>query len=264
MEILSCAWRTDLALLIASGSTVEHLDTHVVVRTPANPTFRWGNFVLLRRAPTRAELPRWAEIFDAAFPDAGHRAFGIDDPEADSHALTPLARAGYQVETCTVLTADEVHEPRHGNATAVLRRLEGDADWAARVELAIACSDPQEGPGFAEFAVRRAAAERRLADGGHGDWFGAFDGEQMLSGLGIFRTGDGLARFQSVETHPEHRRRGLAGSLVHHAGRHAFDNLGAHTLVIVADPDYPAIRIYRHVGFRPSETQLQAELHPRR
>lgn len=264
MEILSCAWRTDLALLAASGSTVEHHGTHVVVRTPGNPAFRWGNFMLLRKAPSRADLPGWVELFTETFPGAAHRAFGVDDPAADAHALAPFARSGYEVETSTVLTASAVREPRHGNTTAELRRLDGDADWAARVELAIACSDPQEGAGFADFAVRRAAAERRLAEDGHGDWFGAFDGEQMLSGLGIFRTGDGLARFQSVETHPDHRRRGLAGSLVHHAGRHALDTLGAHTLVIVADPHYPAIRIYRHVGFKPSETQLQAELHPLR
>ena len=34
------------------------------------------------------------------------------------------------------------------------------------------------------------------------------------------------------------------------------------TLVMVADPEYLAIRIYRSVGFTDSESQLQAEKAP--
>ena len=45
---------------------------------------------------------------------------------------------------------------------------------------------------------------------------------------------------------------------MHAASRWALDELGAHTLVMVADPDYLAIRIYRAVGFTDTETQLQA------
>ena len=38
--------------------------------------------------------------------------------------------------------------------------------------------------------------------------------------------------------------------------------LGARTLVMVADPDYLAVRIYRSVGFVDGETQLQADRPP--
>jgi ribosomal protein S18 acetylase RimI-like enzyme len=80
--------------------------------------------------------------------------------------------------------------------------------------------------------------------------------------MGLFSAGAGLARFQSVETDPEFRRRGLAGSLVHHASRYGFDELGARTLVMVADPDYFAVDLYRAVGFVAAETQLQLERAP--
>jgi hypothetical protein len=36
--------------------------------------------------------------------------------------------------------------------------------------------------------------------------------------------------------------------------------LGAQTLVMVADPGYHAIDLYRSLGFAVTETQLQAEL----
>jgi predicted GNAT family acetyltransferase len=82
--------------------------------------------------------------------------------------------------------------------------------------------------------------------------------------MGLFTTTTGLARFQSVETHPRARGQGLAGTLVHVVSQFGFTELGAHTLVMVADPTYSAIRIYRSVGFEETETQLQVERPPRR
>ncbi|WP_244927713.1 GNAT family N-acetyltransferase [Nocardioides sp. W7] len=260
MELLSRAWRTDLALLAGSGSIVEHHGTYVVVRTPDNPTFRWGNFLLLRRAPMQRDLDRWLGLFEELLPDVTHRTFGVDDPTGDRSTLRVFADRGFRVSVSTVLTADEVHHPRHANHTAQLRQLETDADWEQRFALTMACYADESGPAYEEFARRQAEAERRLTADGSGAWFGAFEDGRMLSGLGISRAGHGLARFQNVETHPESRGRGLAGTLVHHAGRHALDELGVRTLVIVADPDYHAMRLYQGVGFSSTETQLQAEL----
>jgi GNAT superfamily N-acetyltransferase len=262
MEVLSCAWRTDLALLEGAGSSVEHHGTYVAVRTPDNPAFRWGNFLLLRRSPMPQQLDRWRALFADTFPGVRHRTFGVDDPTGGLAALKVFADQGYQVSESTVLTADDVHLPPHPHYGAEVRELRDDGDWAQRVALSIACNARESGPAFESFAVRQAAAERRLAADGRGTWFGAFEEGRMVSGLGIFRAGEGLARFQNVETHPENRGRGLAGTLVHHAGRHALDVLGATTLVIVADPAYRAMRIYQRVGFSGTETQLQAELVP--
>lgn len=72
----------------------------------------------------------------------------------------------------------------------------------------------------------------------------------------VIRTpGNPDARYQSVETHPTARRRGLAGTLVWHAGATALTG-GSRTLVMVADPGDAAIRVYRSVGFTVTEPQL--------
>ncbi len=63
-------------------------------------------------------------------------------------------------------------------------------------------------------------------------------------------------------THPAARRQGLAGTLVWRAGQHALGELGARTLVIVADPTEAAIRVYRSVGFADHETQLSMHSAP--
>jgi predicted GNAT family acetyltransferase len=79
----------------------------------------------------------------------------------------------------------------------------------------------------------------------------------LLASLGLVPDGQGAARFQTVQTHPDARNQGLASTLVHHASKYGLKELAAKTLVIVADPDYLAIRIYRAVGFEDTETQIQ-------
>ena len=60
------------------GSQVEDRGDHLVIRTPHNPTFWWGNFLLLARPPGREETDAWLERFAAEFPDARHVALGVD------------------------------------------------------------------------------------------------------------------------------------------------------------------------------------------
>jgi ribosomal protein S18 acetylase RimI-like enzyme len=259
MEVLSCGWRTDLAILELSGSHVEHHPTYVVVRTPENPTYRWGNFLLLRRTPLRRDLGLVEDLFGRELPGTTHRAFGVDAPDGQLSELDTFKDAGYDVDSAVVLTATTVLPPARPNTSAEVRPLAGDDDWAQRVSLDLACHDGGTN-GFADFTRRKAAAERRLTESGECAWYGAFDAGLLVATMGIVRAGDRVARFQEVQTHPEARGRGLAGTLVHTAGTDAFGRLGATTLVTVADPAYHAIRIYRSVGFTESEVQLTAEL----
>jgi ribosomal protein S18 acetylase RimI-like enzyme len=102
-------------------------------------------------------------------------------------------------------------------------------------------------------------AIRRVCERGHGSWWGAFAGQEMVCGLGIFDAGGHVGRFQSVDTHPAHRRRGLASNLLAAACRHARAELAADTLAIVADPGYFAIDLYRSLGFGERERMTQFE-----
>ena len=65
-----------------------------------------------------------------------------------------------------------------------------------------------------------------------------------------------------MKTHPDARGRGLAGTLVHEISRFGFADLDAETLVMVADPEYLAIRVYRSVGFADTEVQIGVEQKP--
>jgi hypothetical protein len=260
VDVRSLAYRTDLALLQLGGAEVSDRGDHLVVRSPLNPTFWWGNFLLLPAVPAEADTDRWLARFATTFPEAEHIALGFDGVDGRVESLTAFAERGLRTEASTVMCASAVHEPSRPNTAATYRDLSSEADWAQSVELRVACKDEgQDDDGYRVFATRKVASIRTMVEGGHGRWFGAFLDGVLTSQLGLFRASPGLARFQSVETHPDARGRGLAGSLVHHASRYGLDELGAQTLVMVADPDYVAARVYRSVGFIDGETQLQVE-----
>jgi predicted GNAT family acetyltransferase len=97
-----------------------------------------------------------------------------------------------------------------------------------------------------------------MCEAGLGTWHGAFLGGDLVAQMGVVADpSSGLARYQNVETHPGFRRLGLAGTLTWHAGCSALAELPPEgTLVIVADPDDVAIRVYRSLGFTDTEPQV--------
>lgn len=259
VDVRSLGYRTDLALLAAGGSSVEDHGDHQVVRSPHNPGHWWGNMLLLDAVPDVRAARAWLDRFAAAFPDAAHVALGVDGTDGRVGDLASWSALGLAVEAQSVMTTRSVRPPRR-MAEVECRPLRSDADWAQSAELRVRCQDGGEEPAFRAYATAQALTRRRLVDGGGGRWFGAFADGRLVSQLGLCTAGPGLARFQSVETDPAHRRQGLAGTLVHVAGRYGFDVLAVDTLVIVADPDYHALGLYRSLGFAVTETQLQAEL----
>lgn len=257
-RVRSLGFRTDLELLEFQGSTVETSDGCLVVRSPRNPTFHWGNFLLLDGPPRAGSVDHWVERFHTEFPNADHLALGVDQTTGTATDEGDLACAGLVAGSDSVLTATSVREPPRPNRDARYRALDTDSDWEAELKLRLA-NDGNTSAGHQLFLERRVAAQRRLAETAPGAWLGAFVDGQLCSSLGIFAAGGGLARYQNVGTHPSARGRGLAGTLLYHAGRFALTELDATTLVIVADPDAHAIDIYRSVGFSPTEMQVGLE-----
>lgn len=257
MHVTSLGFRTDLRLLELTGSEIEDRGTHFVIRTPANPTYFWGNFLLLKHLPVPGGEREVIGAFHTEFPLAAHVSIGVDHADLTDDARAAFKKAGLAVDVATVLTASTVTAARE--IEAEVRPLTSDEDWEARARLSQQLYPQTPEESFMTFALGKNEQEKALVAGGRGQRFGAFVDGQLVSTAGIFVTEDGVARFQSVETHTEHRRRGLAGAVVHAAGQHALDHLGVRTLVIVADTDGEAIGIYRRLGFSDSERQLTME-----
>jgi ribosomal protein S18 acetylase RimI-like enzyme len=255
VDITSLAFGTDVRLRVLGGSNLTDHGDHLVVRTPMNPDFHWGNFILVA-ATARRDSQHWISVFGTTFPDARHIAIGLDTTIADAAVLAEFAAAELTPDISTVLTASRLLRPARPAGDVEVRMLASDDDWTQALELRRAVY-PEDGPAGQSFLDRSVMGSRLLSTVAHGAWFGAYVGSQLRASLGLFADAGRLARYQNVETHPEYRRRGLASWLIYHAGRYAMKDLGARTLVIVADPEYHAISLYRILGFTDTEQQVQ-------
>jgi ribosomal protein S18 acetylase RimI-like enzyme len=264
MHVRSLGWRTDLIFPRFDGIILDRGD-YLVIHTPPNPDFYWGNFLLFAHPPGPDSLPEWKRLFQqeiAALQPARHLAFGWDGDTAEAGALEPFLAAGFILEENAVLTAAELVPPPRWNDEVSIRPLSTDAEWAQALENQIDCHGGEFVLAeYRPFKARQMERYRRLAGTGRGAWFGAFAGDRLVADLGVFVDG-GLARYQAVETHPDFRRRGICGTLVYEAARYARAELGAQTLVITADEHYHAGAIYESLGFRRTQRQLGVSLRP--
>jgi ribosomal protein S18 acetylase RimI-like enzyme len=260
VEVRSLGFRTDLMLRRLGGAVIEDRDDHLVIRTPDNPWFYWGNFLLVPPlGPNDAR--RWLDVFAETFPDARHVAIGVDGTDGDLGDCTELRGAGLEPAVDVVLTAAALRAPDILPEGVELRPLVSDDDWRRSVAFRIEADDTGD-PAHREFAAARQAELRRQADAGHGVYVGAFAGDELAAELGCYTDGAGLARFQSVETAPAYRRRGLASALLVLAEQLLRRQHDVERFVIVADPAYVAIDLYRRLGFADASRQVQWQRTP--
>ncbi|MBN1440347.1 MAG: GNAT family N-acetyltransferase [Anaerolineales bacterium] len=261
MDVKSLGYKTDLIFPAFDGEIVDRGD-YLVVRTPSNPDFYWGNFLLFENPPAGGDYARWKGLFAREIgipPQTEHLTFGWDTVGGETGEDEEFLVNGFRRARSTVLAARALRPPAHPAAEVTVRPLVSDTDWAQAVQNQVDTREPEftesEYRGFRARAMDR---YRRMAACGLGDWFGAFRGRTLAADLGIFRDGK-IGRCQSVQTRPEHRRRGYAGTLVYEASRYAMDRYGLETLVIVAETDSDAGRLYRSLDFAATEFQSGLE-----
>lgn len=259
MGCLPPCWATDLAVLQHSGSTVEERRDHLLVRTPDNPDFHWGHCLFVTDNDAVDDADRWVKTFQSAFPTATWIAIALirapDDPE-------PWVAQGLDVELDDVLTTRTLPQQKPLPDGYAVRRLSGQ-DWALLAARSMAENDrtgEHDPRSFQRFARSQARARGELSEREVGACFGAFHHGELIADLGIVRCGT-TARYQSVGTDQEHRRRGLASHLLGVAARWAAD-YGCDRWVIVTEESNPAGRVYRSLGFEPDIGNAQAYRKP--
>lgn len=257
MNLRSLGYRTDLLFCRFDGAIEDRGDC-LVARTPSNPSFHWGNFLIFDRPPADGDLDIWRGRFADEFrsdPEVRHIALGWDAPDGDLGVNAPFLEAGFRLDDSIVLGASAVHRPAKFCEEAEIRTICEDWEWEAVIENKVAGREEiYTEAGYRDFVTRQMERRRLMAKEGLGQWFGAFLDGRLAGDLGLF-VFEGLGRFQSVDTHPDFRRRGVCGALVYHAATRGFGEMGAEKLVMVADAHYHAAKIYESVGFAPVERQ---------
>ena len=164
-------------------------------------------------------------------------------------------KENYEFQDSITLSTTELNLPPKINKDIEIRKIKTDEEWNEVVELQILCADDvyKEGE-YRKFKVEQMKNHRKMSDNGRGHWFGAFLKDKIVADLGIFFDREQyLGRYQSVGTHPDFRRRGICGTLVYEAGKSIMSEYGVQRLVMNADPNYHAAKIYESVGFSGKE-----------
>jgi len=264
MNVKSLAYLTDLIFPNFDGEIIDRGD-YLVIRTPANPGFYWGNFLLFSHPPRESSFKEWVDLFALEIgvpPETNHQVFGWDSPDGEQGNIQPFLQAGFRLASEVVLTSSEPHSPARPSDLVSIRALKTDDDWEQAVENGVTCREPEHKEHeYREYQKRKMERYRNMAAAGLGNWFGAFIEQQLVADLGLFHD-DSLGRYQSVETHPDFRRQGIAGTLVYQAGCQAKAEYNLHTLVIVAEQDSSAARLYQSLGFQFTEKQVGLEWWP--
>lgn len=257
---LSLGALTGLAIDRLSGAEIIERDDHLVVRTASNPTHFWGNCIYVLDPARVNDSAAWLAVFEREFPAAEHRLFRLAAaPDAD-------AWPGFSVEADETLVADAV--PRRTPCPdGYVSRAMTTTDWDDYLPFALAenaRTGEYEPEAHATYLARLVLARQKLEAAGVARFFGAFAADgTLVSHLGIVVCPpvlgrSGLARYQSVDTDGEHRRRGLAAHLVGLAGAWAAER-GATHWVICTQTTNPAGRVYRRAGFVPDAVEHGVE-----
>ena len=243
---IAAGWETDLAILRHGGSSIEEFEDYFVIRTPHNPNYHWGNFILVTNNDAVGDANSWIETFQDAFPSASWVSIGLLEFPSSPEVWEPL---GIELERMEVLRADT--QPAFPEIDpSYTSRILGGTDWDALLEREISenlKSGDHDPESYERFIRRSIEGYKDLSERGLASWFGAFHGTELVADLGIVICGK-TARYQSVQTDERHRRKGLASHLLGKAAQCASER-GCNSWVIVTESTNDAGRVYRKAGF---------------
>ncbi len=242
-------YKTDFIFFEEKG-IITKLPEYYVVQSPNNPTFFFGNYLLLNQAPKANERKALEAKFDKAFAnmqEVKHYTFCWG--ASGNNDFSDFTAAGYQHEELSVLVLnkEELIEPSRLNTSIHIRPLESEADWEQWQALEI--EEREEGlslKNFMPYIERKKRGYQILVKKNRGHFYGAFIDEELVAAAGLFHK-DTTGRFQQVCTKKSFRRQGICTTLIYEISKQGFQTL--ENLVIVADKNYHALGIYQRLGF---------------
>lgn len=250
MSLLDYSLLTRTDLIAQAGRQIEGRDGYAVVRTPTSPTFYGGNGLVLASPMSAADLEEWEETFTAELPRAKHRYFEWPADGLADVDRAAFEAAGYDCSVCAAMTLTSPRLDQPINPYLRVEPVRSDPAWLEVIAFWLACY-PDVGVAY---LARRAAdfASQKSA----GDWWVARDGAGTVVGsMGLY-FGEGMGRFQNVDTHPNYRRQGVCRTLMHGVLTHAVAAREFDELVIAADEAEFTPGLYASFGFERVAAQV--------
>jgi len=251
MKLNSLGYQTDLFFVSFDGEIIDRGE-YLVLKTPTNPSFCWGNYLLFKQAPAVGDYQKWLRLFAVEIgnsPKIIHQVFGWDSVVIEPGFISPFLENGFCLRQLSVLAADTLCSTITTFMDLCVRPLISDEDFMQSVENQLACREEEfNEDAYRNFILLQMKRYQAMCQLGLGCWFGAFIKDRLVADLGIFRINK-LGRYQSVQTHPNYRKQGIAKRLVLESGRYFMNNFGVERLLIVAEAGSFVEHLYKKVGF---------------
>lgn len=251
------------AILLKDRQTAHVTDKgfYIVVRTPDRPDYFWGNYIIMSSAPPPNSYSHWLAIFESEIGPKSQTGFVTitwDSPTEQGHSAQ-FTDKDFTLQTSIILSTSRVHTPPKSNPHITIRPLQSESDFAQVINVLFTLDwQYSSNEGQIKFLKDSAKRFRKLIDAGTAISIGAFLSNKLTAVIEMYYN-DTLCVFDSVVTHRENRRQGICSSLVHYASQYALSQLNCQTLILEADKEYHAAKIYESIGFRPTEKLYRLE-----
>ena len=267
IQMQDLGYYTDLFLL--EEATVSYkvnriMGKDTVVESPENPTYYFGNFILLEKPPTNEDKDWLEKYFDKEFAhnkDVQHYTFcwrGNPNNDSTEKSLdySAFTDAGYELEEnlVMILHKDELIPPKNTNTNVTIRPFSTDEDWTQWMDVELAERAPGHNEdGYRAYLTKQMKMYQNLNKKNSGSFYGAFLEGELVAYAGLFFKSK-IGRFQNVRTKSNFRKQGICNTLLFEMCKQGITHLDG--LVICADRYYHAKKIYENLGFKHRETQM--------
>lgn len=256
-SLRSLFFRTDLALTEFDGEVIDR-GRYLVLRTPSNPSYQWGNFLLYPEPPDAGSRRVWLDDHARELPGVASVVLSWDRPDGALGEVEAFVQDGFAVDDGVVLTASagDLIAPARSSDTIVVAPLETEAHWREAARALTNAFAPRRSGTLEDlrtFVVRQLERYRAMQAREVGQWYGAFVDGELAGTLGLVRVDGELGRFQLIGTDPRFGRRGVCSTLVYRVAHRALEEQGFTRLIMATDGEYHAANVYESVGFRRTE-----------
>lgn len=256
MKINLLSHKTDLIISSFSGEVIDR-NNYIVIKTPSEPNYFWGNYLLFPKEPEKGDYQKWINIYKSEFVNKPSFLTFTWDSSIEG-LVEEFINNNFKLSKYWVLSTQKVNKPSKYNNNIEIRELKTENDWEQYIDVHINENWYLSSQSQKLFLESQRESAKRIVQSGKGKRFGAFLENKLVGEAGIYYEGN-LGRYNQISTHQNFRRQGICGTLIYKISKIAFENMGIETLVIVADEEYHATKIYMDVGFKVCEKQISLE-----
>lgn len=259
MAINSLGLKTNLHLNSMS-SEITYKKNYIVIKTPSRPDFIWGNYIIITNLPKQNQYHQLTSIFkhEITTDSIDFISIAFDINLTNDININDFVEKGFNVFVTKILIATKVFIPKAMNREIIVKEFE-EKNWEDYIDIHYeddwhyGNKDEQ-----IEFLRKEADAFKKLVFSGRAKRYGAFIKDKIIADVGVFWE-NGIARFNNVSTHRDKRRIGACSTLIYIVSSELLQNKEIKTLVMEADEEYHAAKIYESIGFHPLEKLICLE-----